>query len=187
MKSKLKELRLNKGLTLKELSNALKEKGINISPDSLAKYERGDRKPKMDKLIQLANFFNVSVLDLQGFKNEKVSQAEYLDLIKNRPHDEYTEALVAEFTRKFNNSQKEKINKLKNSLIKEIKTQNLSDVDLTLLSDILISIRKVNAENEIADLKFRTFLRTLTGYIINKEFTQDEITKNLERFLSSLN
>ena len=187
MKSKLKELRLNKGLTLKELSDTLKEKGINISPDSLAKYERGDRNPKMDKLIQLANFFNVSVLDLQGFKDEKVSQAKYLDLIKNKPHDEYTKALVAEFTREFNNSQKEEINKLKDSFIEEIKTQNLSDVDLILLSNILTAIQKVGVENHIADLNFRTFLRTLTGYIIDKEFTQDEIIKNLEKFLSSLN
>lgn len=65
---RLKELRKKKHLTLKELSEQLKENGVFISSDSLAKYERGDRKPKIDKLKALANFFDVSVSYLQGEK-----------------------------------------------------------------------------------------------------------------------
>lgn len=65
---KLKELRKKKHLTLKELSEQLKENGVFISSDSLAKYERGDRKPKIDKLKALADFFDVSVSYLQGEK-----------------------------------------------------------------------------------------------------------------------
>lgn len=65
---RLKELRKKKHLTLKELSEQLKENGVFISSDSLAKYERGDRKPKIDKLKALADFFDVSVSYLQGEK-----------------------------------------------------------------------------------------------------------------------
>lgn len=65
---RLKELRKKKHLTLKELSEQLKENGVFISSDSLAKYERGDRKPKIDKLKALADFFDVSVSYLQGKK-----------------------------------------------------------------------------------------------------------------------
>ena len=65
---RLKELRKKKHLTLKELSEQLKENGVFISSDSLAKYERGDRKPKIDKLKALADFFGVSVSYLQGIE-----------------------------------------------------------------------------------------------------------------------
>lgn len=65
---RLKELRKKKHLTLKELSEQLKENGVFISSDSLAKYERGDRKPKIDKLKALADFFDVSVSYLQGIE-----------------------------------------------------------------------------------------------------------------------
>ena len=65
---RLKELRKKKHLTLKELIEQLKENGVFISSDSLAKYERGDRKPKIDKLKALADFFDVSVSYLQGIE-----------------------------------------------------------------------------------------------------------------------
>lgn len=65
--NRIKELRKNKALTLKELSQKLlTENKIKISPDALAKYERGDREPKIEKWEALANFFNVSVSYLQG-------------------------------------------------------------------------------------------------------------------------
>ena len=67
MKNRIKELRQKNSLTLKELSQQLKNTGFNISPDSLAKYERGDRNPKIEKWQELADFFGVSVPYLQGF------------------------------------------------------------------------------------------------------------------------
>lgn len=69
MKNRIKELRQKNSLTLKELSQQLKNTGFNISPDSLAKYERGDRNPKIEKWQELADFFGVSVPYLQGFIN----------------------------------------------------------------------------------------------------------------------
>lgn len=68
--NRLKEMRMQNKLTFKELSEKLKEKGVKISPDSLAKYERGDREPKIDKWQALANFFNVSVPYLQGIDDK---------------------------------------------------------------------------------------------------------------------
>ena len=67
MKNRIKELRQKNSLTLKELSQQLKNTGFNISPDSLAKYERGDRNPKIEKWQELADFFSVSVPYLQGY------------------------------------------------------------------------------------------------------------------------
>lgn len=67
MKNRIKELRQKNSLTLKELSQQLKNTGFNISPDSLSKYERGDRNPKIEKWQKLADFFGVSVPYLQGY------------------------------------------------------------------------------------------------------------------------
>ena len=75
--NRLKELRQRKNLTFKELSKKLQEDGIRISSDSLAKYERGDREPKIDKWQALANFFDVTVPYLQGI--DDVNSASFRD------------------------------------------------------------------------------------------------------------
>lgn len=45
--NRLKELRNEKGLTLKEISKDLAIQNIQLSADGLAKYERGVRAPKI--------------------------------------------------------------------------------------------------------------------------------------------
>lgn len=64
--NRIKELREKKGMSIDQLSKELKKKGVSISPASISKYEREERKPKIDKWIQLANFFDVPVSYLQG-------------------------------------------------------------------------------------------------------------------------
>ena len=65
--NRFKELREQKHLTLNELSIAVKaQQQIYISPDSLAKYEQGERQPKIDKLEALAEFYDTSVAYLRG-------------------------------------------------------------------------------------------------------------------------
>lgn len=67
MKNRIKQLRINESLTLKELSQKLlSENNSKVSPDALAKYERGARNPKIETWQALADFFNVSVPYLQG-------------------------------------------------------------------------------------------------------------------------
>lgn len=69
LKNRIRELRKEKGLTLKELSQRLKENGTPISASSLIKYERGERNPKLETWIKLADYFGVSVSYLQGLTN----------------------------------------------------------------------------------------------------------------------
>lgn len=64
--NRIKELREKRGLSIDQLSKELKAKGISISPASISKYEREVRKPKIDKWIELAKFFGVSISYLQG-------------------------------------------------------------------------------------------------------------------------
>ncbi|PLA29677.1 hypothetical protein CYJ80_08160 [Lactobacillus crispatus] len=75
--NKLRKLRQNKNLTLNQLSNQLSKNGFNITSDALAKYERGNREPKLETWQKLANFFGVSVGYLQGI------EPNYLDISNN--------------------------------------------------------------------------------------------------------
>ena len=58
----IRELRKEKNLTLKELSSELKKNDILlIASDTLGKYERGEREPKLETWQALAKYFNVPV------------------------------------------------------------------------------------------------------------------------------
>jgi transcriptional regulator with XRE-family HTH domain len=53
---KIKELRMQHGMTLKELGGA-----INFNYSNLSKIERGNRKPAIDVLESLSNYFNIDI------------------------------------------------------------------------------------------------------------------------------
>ncbi len=89
MANRIKELRKSKNLTLKQLSA---KTGISVS--SLSAYEKnegekGYRSPKIDKWVQLADFFNVSISYLQGtsdvdnWENENKKNAHSLKVTRN--------------------------------------------------------------------------------------------------------
>lgn len=60
-KDRLKEIRLNKKLTQKDIANY-----FQTSPQSYAQWEKGLRKPSAENLQKLAVFFNVSTDYLLG-------------------------------------------------------------------------------------------------------------------------
>lgn len=66
---RLKELRKQKGMLLKELSQEI---GIPLS--TYAGYEREEREPKLEVWIKMAKYFNVDVAYLQGISDVKKSQ-----------------------------------------------------------------------------------------------------------------
>lgn len=93
---RIRKLRKEKGLTLDELAKELQEKeNLKISSNSLGKYERGLREPKLKTWQALANFFNVPVSYLQGIGVSSDEMCDYLldefysmDEIKNPINDE---------------------------------------------------------------------------------------------------
>lgn len=58
---RIKELRSEKGLSLRDAEKELKAKGINIDFTSISKYERGEREPSVSDAGKLADYYNVSV------------------------------------------------------------------------------------------------------------------------------
>lgn len=86
--NRIRECRQNKKLTLKQLSEELAKQDFRISADALGKYERGDREPKLETWLKLADFFDVPIPYLQGLNDTKESTAEelfskYLDTLKD--------------------------------------------------------------------------------------------------------
>ncbi|MDT3325419.1 MAG: helix-turn-helix domain-containing protein [Bacillota bacterium] len=63
---RLKELRKEKGLTQQKVADIL-----NISQPNYRRWESGERRPSVETLVMLADYFDVSTDYLVGRKNEK--------------------------------------------------------------------------------------------------------------------
>lgn len=64
--NRLRELRKKLGFTRKQVSEDMKECGIDIPASTLSSYEKGVRKPKIDKLEDLAFYYRVPLSYLKG-------------------------------------------------------------------------------------------------------------------------
>lgn len=69
MSNRIKELRLEKGLSQRKLAEE-----TGISQQSLSFYEKGDRNPKIETWQKLADYFDVPVTYLQGITNDEVKK-----------------------------------------------------------------------------------------------------------------
>lgn len=58
---RLKELRLSKSLTMEQLG-----KEIETTRGTIGNFENGNKKPSLDMLIKIANYFDVSIDYLVG-------------------------------------------------------------------------------------------------------------------------
>ena len=65
---RLKKLRLEQGLTQKQLGEM-----VNVTKVSICGYEKGERVPSLDTLIDLANALKVDLNTLVGFDSYVVS------------------------------------------------------------------------------------------------------------------
>lgn len=84
--NRLKEFRIQKHLTQKQLVVELRKQGITISQDSISKYEKGDRNPTEKKWNQLAKFFNTNVDVLKGIGP---NQLDVIDKIISTIHSNF--------------------------------------------------------------------------------------------------
>ena len=68
---KLKRLRKSRGLSQEQLAAEL-----NVSRQSISKWELGESKPEIENLIALSEFFNVSIDELLKINKECTSTSE---------------------------------------------------------------------------------------------------------------
>lgn len=80
----LMRLRKSKGLSQEEFANE-----INVSRQTVSKWELGTSTPEMEKLIQMANFFGISVDDLVNSEDatSKVNNTVSTDEINQKNYD----------------------------------------------------------------------------------------------------
>lgn len=89
--NRIREIRENKKLSLKKTTELLKSNDLlTLTPDALAKYERGDRQPNEPTWQALADFFNVSVDYLRGYGYSK-------DYIYKQLDDAYKEPYTKDY------------------------------------------------------------------------------------------
>ena len=68
-KNRIKELRKAQKITLKGLSEKLKEKGLSFSDSQLSYYEQGKRSPRNEDIWEaLAEIFDVSLAYVMGME-----------------------------------------------------------------------------------------------------------------------
>lgn len=130
--NKIRELRKEKGLTLKELSDELDKKDVlKVASDTLGKYERGEREPKLKTWQALAKYFDVSVAYLQGVSSEE--NEKYIDEI----HD-FSDLINKILLGMANSIQSEEN-------VKNLKKHNLTYRDIILIKQgILLSSKLIN-------------------------------------------
>jgi len=87
--SRLKEIRLQHGLTQKALA-----KRINKSISAVSSYESNAQMPPLDVLISIASVYSVSLDYLVGFSRDPIYSAKRL----NPEQNELIELLFLEFT-----------------------------------------------------------------------------------------
>ena len=89
--NRIRKIRENKKLSLKKTTELLKSNELlTLTPDALAKYERGDRQPNEPTWQALADFFNVSVDYLKGYGYSK-------DYIYKQLDDAYKEPYTKDY------------------------------------------------------------------------------------------
>lgn len=71
MANRIRELRAERDLTLANLAN-----NTGLAPNTISQYETGKRNPKLETWIKLADYFGVSVGNLQGIEEKSVTDVE---------------------------------------------------------------------------------------------------------------
>jgi transcriptional regulator with XRE-family HTH domain len=86
---RIKDLRTNQGMTLKELGNA-----INFNYSNLSKIERGQRKPTIEFLECLSSFFNIHISYFFGESKHKMDlcqeEHDWISLSEDMKHKNIT-------------------------------------------------------------------------------------------------
>jgi transcriptional regulator with XRE-family HTH domain len=92
--NKLYELRKQKGLSQEELANRL-----NVSRQTVSKWEVGESSPDMEKLVAISELFDISLDELvldKAVKKEEASE----QVVKSELHSDIKEHVLAEDNKK---------------------------------------------------------------------------------------
>lgn len=142
--NRIRELRKEKGLTLKELSQQLKNAGINLSASSLIKYERGERNPSLENWVALANFFGVPVSYLQFKNDNKKFTDDYIsDLINQAIHSDNRPEYFNDDWEQLQEKSSEKVSKILNTKLKNL-SKKIHEGDKAVWTTTFLELQNAN-------------------------------------------
>lgn len=149
--NRLKELRKEKGLSLKEVADS-----VDLAESQLSYYENGKRQPRdMETWKNLANFFKVSVGYVMGISDEKIDEEIALEIAKKI----------------FNNALK-RIDNFEERERKAFEYFKSKDID-TVLKDLMkhyFSIPVVMENKDLLELKDLSFLEFWLPYSLWEQY-----------------
>ncbi len=97
--NRIKELRKNLNLTLRELKEKLSEFDISVNESQLSKWEKNLQSPRDDKVwTSLSEIFNVSQFYLMGFSNNEDRYRKDEEIFHVGVDEDTGEELVASFS-----------------------------------------------------------------------------------------
>ena len=180
VKNKIRQMRKEKGLTLQELSQALKENGIKLSASSLIKYERGERTPSLENWLNLSKFFNVPLAYLQGRSDVKDPISDRNKLVHGLTElnkEEVFKLLNQSFEVMFENNQVAEYFKISNAVLND--SNDPSYKYLKELESNITDISKLKTFVYLIDEILDMFLRA------NNKTDQDSVNayKKLEKLV----
>lgn len=174
VKNKIRQMRKEKGLTLQELSQALKENGIKLSASSLIKYERGERTPSLENWLNLSKFFNVPLAYLQGrsdIKDPINERNKLIQNVNNLSDQDMLKLLNKAFGVKYENEKIAEYFKISNAVLSDLGTvrynyrkkleSNITDTDqfqtfvyyIETIFDMFLRASNETDENSVNDYK----------------------------------
>lgn len=169
-KNRIKELResSNPKITLKELSEKLKEKGLSFSDSQLYYYEQGKRSPRSkvadDFWQALSEIFDVSLAYVTGYDIDSQKLTKNLDSLNSQ-----TKILSDEF--------KKDTGKAQNPTIKELKQyvngnqERKINEDIKQLNNISHNLNEINRKKLI---EYAKDLLKLQNFEKEKEKAEDK-------------
>ena len=93
--NKLYELRKQKGLSQEELANRL-----NVSRQTVSKWEVGESTPDMEKLVAMSDLFEISLDELVLDKKEENQNAPSEQIVKSEFYSDIKEHVLTEENKK---------------------------------------------------------------------------------------
>ena len=93
--NKLYELRKQKGFSQEELANRL-----NVSRQTISKWEVGESTPDMEKLVAISDLFEISLDELVLDKEEETIPVASEQIVKSELHSDIKEHVLTEDNKK---------------------------------------------------------------------------------------
>lgn len=158
--NRLKELRKEKGVSLKEVANS-----VGLAESQLSYYENGKREPRdKETWEKLANYFNVSVGYLMGVSNQRVNEEKALEVAR-----EVYQSYLWD-------------NNLDEDIRNAVEYFNTDDLDSTLQQAIqsYFTVPAVKENEDWQSLEATYFLHDwLEGYLVDRYRKEVETNQNL--------